>query len=194
MKTIAVAATAALIAAGSAVAFAQAPGPGAGPGAGPGTGPGGGPRTERLTREDMGALVDARVAAVRAGLKFTPEQEKLWQPVEAMIRKTAADRAARMETRRAEMEKLTPEQRRERMRDQADFGERLDRIGQRAEAMKAYADTMKPLWASLDERQKRLLPVLLRPAGRGQGMGWRGHHHRHGEHERINWRGDRQQP
>ena len=36
----------------------------------------------RMNPEDRAAFVDARIAAVHAGLKLNADQEKLWQPVE----------------------------------------------------------------------------------------------------------------
>src|SRR5277367_3971834 len=57
----------------------------------------------RFTPEDRAAFVDARIAAVHAGLKLTPDQEKLWPPVEGAVRdfaKLRMDRAnARMDTK-----------------------------------------------------------------------------------------------
>ena len=59
----------------------------------------------RMNPEDRAAFVDARIAAVKAGLKLTPDQEKLWPAVEASVRdfaKLRIDRAnARMEERKA---------------------------------------------------------------------------------------------
>src|SRR4051812_33742828 len=58
----------------------------------------------RINPEDRAAFADARIAAVHAGLKLTPDQEKLWPPVEAAVKdfaKLRIDRAnARMEQRR----------------------------------------------------------------------------------------------
>src|ERR1700687_5521928 len=58
----------------------------------------------RMSPEDRAALTDARIAAVKAGLKLTPDQEKLWPPVEAAVRdlaKLRIDRAnARMNAQR----------------------------------------------------------------------------------------------
>src|SRR6202161_4954436 len=57
----------------------------------------------RMSPEDRAAFADARIAAVKAGLKLTPDQEKLWPPVEAAARdfaKLRIDRAnARMKAR-----------------------------------------------------------------------------------------------
>src|SRR5437879_2826488 len=58
----------------------------------------------RMNPEDRAAFTDARIAAVKAGLKLTPDQEKLWPPVQAAVRdlaKLRIDRAnARMNARR----------------------------------------------------------------------------------------------
>src|SRR6202011_5917304 len=58
---------------------------------------------ERMSSEDRGAFTDARIAAVKAGLKLNADQEKLWPPVEAAVRdfaKLRIDRAnARMNPR-----------------------------------------------------------------------------------------------
>src|SRR3981081_3226354 len=58
----------------------------------------------RMNPEDRADLTDARIAAVKAGLKLTPDQEKLWPPVETAVRdlaKLRIDRAnARVNRRR----------------------------------------------------------------------------------------------
>ena len=60
-------------------------------------------------------------------------------------------------------------------RDRPDFLENLERGSQRvdehAERLKALASAMRPLWTSLDDRQKRLLPTLIRPTGDVGGRG-----------------------
>jgi hypothetical protein len=127
---------------------------------------------QQLTRADLDALTDARVAAIQAGLKLNPEQQKLWPPLELAIRAMAADRAARMERMRSG-ERPTPP---------ADLMERLDRraerVSQRAQRITALQSALKPLWASFDERQKRLLPILMRPGvGGGRPMAWAGGWH-----------------
>ena len=50
----------------------------------------------RFSAADRAAFFDAHLAGLHAGLKLTPEQEKLWPPVEAALRagaKSAEDRA-----------------------------------------------------------------------------------------------------
>jgi hypothetical protein len=56
-------------------------------------------REMRLTPEDRAAFVDARIAAVHAGLKLSADQEKLWPPVEAAVRDFAKLRIDRAEAR-----------------------------------------------------------------------------------------------
>ena len=60
------------------------------------------PRHERGFRpsaEDTTAMTDARVAALKAGLELTAEQEKNWPAVETAIRDLAKARADRMKER-----------------------------------------------------------------------------------------------
>src|SRR3974377_1993260 len=48
----------------------------------------------RLSEADLKAFTDARVAALKAGLALTPDQEKNWAPVEQDIRNMAQARQA----------------------------------------------------------------------------------------------------
>ena len=52
-----------------------------------------------MSPEDRAAFADARIAAVKAGLKLTPDQEKLWPPVEAAVRDFAKMRIDRANAR-----------------------------------------------------------------------------------------------
>src|ERR1700737_4949950 len=53
----------------------------------------------RLSPEDRAAFTDARIAAVKAGLKLTPDQEKLWPPLESAVRDFAKLRIERANAR-----------------------------------------------------------------------------------------------
>ncbi|MBV9533351.1 MAG: Spy/CpxP family protein refolding chaperone [Bradyrhizobium sp.] len=124
----------------------------------------------RLSPEDRAALVDARIAAVHAGLKLTPDQERMWPPVEAAVRdfaKLRIDRAtARMEAReRAQDEQQPREDPVTRLR------QRADNLAATGAGLKKIADAADPLYKSLDEGQKRRLAMLTR--GRFGGEGWR---------------------
>jgi zinc resistance-associated protein len=127
-----------------------------------------GARRERPTAEDLAALVDARVAALKAGLKLTPEQEKNWPAVETAIRAFANERFVRMAERRD--------------RREARRADPIERLRQRAEMMSStaaglrrLADAADPLYKSLDDGQKRRFGMLARSMGSGpRGMShWR---------------------
>src|SRR6202023_1912960 len=53
----------------------------------------------RMNPEDRAAFTDARIAAVKAGLKLTADQEKLWPPVETAVRDFAKLRIDRANAR-----------------------------------------------------------------------------------------------
>jgi hypothetical protein len=129
----------------------------------------------RVSPEDRAALTDARIAAVHAGLKLTPDQEKLWPPVEASVRDFAKMRMDRANARmNAKPDDSTDGQKPEdpvtRLR------ERADNMATTATALKKIADAADPLYKTLDEGQKRRLAILTRMGGRFGGEGWRHHH------------------
>src|ERR1700682_3335027 len=79
----------------------------------------------RMSSEDRAAFTDARIAAVKAGLKLNPDQEKLWPPVETAVRdfaKLRIDRAnARMNAQRDDsQDQQKPDDPVTRLRDRAD--------------------------------------------------------------------------
>ena len=126
----------------------------------------------RVSPEDRAALADARIAAVKAGLKLNPDQEKLWPPVEAAVRdfaKLRIDRAnARMNARPDDShDAQKPDDPVARLR------ERADTMATMAAAMKRVADAADPLYKTLDDGQKRRLALLTHMEGRFGGGGWR---------------------
>jgi hypothetical protein len=134
----------------------------------------------RMNPEDRAAFADARIAAVHAGLKLTPDQEKLWPPVEAAVRdftKLRIDRAnARMNAQQDDSKdtQQKPEDPVARLREHA------DNMATTAAAMKKIADAADPLYKTLDDGQKRRLAILTHMGHRfGGGEGWR---HRGFEH------------
>jgi zinc resistance-associated protein len=135
---------------------------------------------------DRAAFLDARLAALHAGLELNADQEKLWPAVDSAFRdlhKTIAD----------EIEQAKSEPR------PVDPIARLQRIGDnqvaRGEALKKLADAAAPLYSALNDDQKHRLPVLLRSThlgfahrhfamnydGRGHDGGWREHWDRRGD-------------
>jgi zinc resistance-associated protein len=101
---------------------------------------------------DRAAFLDAGIAALHAGLKLSPEQEKLWPAVETSLR-TAANNA--MAGRQKLKDAPVP----------ASLVDRLRRRGETAVArgqnLEAIADAAAPLYATLSEDQKHRLPVLM---------------------------------
>ena len=126
---------------------------------------------ERMNPEDRAAFTDARIAAVKAGLKLTPDQEKLWPPVEQAVRdfaKLRIDRAnARMNAPRDDA------QDQQKPADPvARLHERADTMATTAAALKRIADAADPLYKTLDDGQKRRLRILTHME-HGFGGGWR---------------------
>jgi len=150
---------------------------------------------------DHEAMLDAKLAGLKAGLKLTPDQEKLWAPFEATVRAVADMRMEHMEEMMARMHDMRAGDDME--KEGGEFGlgispiERLDRLANRLSeagaALKKVADAAKPLYGSLDEEQKRVFGFLSREMmrmrhhgiemGMGMGMGPGGHHRWHGEEE-----------
>jgi hypothetical protein len=126
----------------------------------------------RMSPEDRAAFADARIAAVHAGLKLTPDQEKLWPPVEAAVRdlvKLRIDRAnARMKAQDDAQDQQKADDPVARLRERADM------MATSAAALKKIADAADPLYKTLDDGQKRRLIFLTHRGGRfgGEG-GWR---------------------
>lgn len=131
-------------------------------------------RWAAFSPEDRAAFTDARIASLHAGLKLTPDQEKLWPPVEAAIRDLAQQREAQREARRQ----------RGRMLDDAPGALRAmaDAASARGDALRKLADATAPLFATLDEGQKRRAMVLARPL-RPHGGPHRGGHRHGGERD-----------
>src|SRR5689334_24845796 len=97
----------------------------------------------RMAPEDRAAFVDARIAAVHAGLKLNADQEKLWPPVESAVRdfaKLRLERAnARMEARQNDLQdQQKPADPVARLR------ERADNMASSAVALKKIADAADP--------------------------------------------------
>ena len=124
----------------------------------------------RMSPEDRAAFTDARIAAVKAGLKLNPDQEKLWPPVETAVRdfaKLRIDRAnARMNAPRDDSQQK-PDDPVARLRDRAET------MATTAAAMKRIADAADPLYKTLDDGQKRRLAILTHMEGRFGGRSWR---------------------
>jgi hypothetical protein len=141
----------------------------------------------RMTPEDRAAFLDARIAAVHAGLKLTPDQEKLWPPVEAAVRDFAKLRMDRANARMNALQNQSPDAQQD-DNPIARLRERAETMAGSADAMKKIADAADPLYKTLDDAQKRRLAILTHREGRFGGEGWR---HRWMERgfDRDHWQG-----
>src|SRR5262245_12189101 len=130
----------------------------------------------RPNAEDMSAFADARIAALRAGLRLNPEQEKNWPAFEQALRDVAKMRMDRLAASRDQQPPADPVERLHR---------RADALTTRGAALKRLADAATPLYQSLDEGQKQRFAMLSRFARPGMHPGmWRGDMERGGDFRR----------
>jgi hypothetical protein len=131
-------------------------------------------RMSRFSPEDRAAFFDARVAAIHAGLRLTPDQERLWPALEGAARDA-------MKTMMDERQKL---------RAAGPATNPIDRLQRRAElltlrgqSMQKIADAARPFYASLTDEQKHRLPVLMHAGHYGgrERVGMRMHQHGWGD-------------
>jgi len=109
------------------------------------------------TPEDLAALSDARIAALKEGLKLRPDQQKNWAPFEATVRDLAKQRQDRIKQAidariAAQGQPLDPI---------AALRQRADSLTRASADLKRFADAAEPLYKSLDDGQKRRMIVLV---------------------------------
>ena len=127
----------------------------------------------RMSPEDRAALADARIAAIHAGLKLTPDQEKLWPPVESAVRDFSKMRIDRVEARMKAREEAEGQDQQKPDDPVARLRERADNMSASAMALKKIADAADPLYKTLDDGQKRRLAILTHARRFGGEGGWR---------------------
>src|SRR5262249_10475623 len=126
-------------------------------------------RAERpqLSPQARARLQDGRFAMIREALKLNDAQRQLWEPVEAQMRQTAAERQKRREERQSNTGAAPS------LPDRLDRAS--ERMAKRAADMKAFAEVFKPFYASLNEEQKAVAAIVLRRghfAGHRYGHRW----------------------
>jgi hypothetical protein len=92
---------------------------------------------------------DARTARMRADLRLTPEQENNWAGFESAMRDNSKKRADREIALRADRTQKGPVDFIDQMRKGADS------MSERSADQKKLADASQPLFASLNDQQKR---------------------------------------
>lgn len=144
-------------------------------------------------------LDEGKLAMAKAALKLTPEQDKLWQPIEGQLRdayKTRTERRAEWKKLREERQAARKDGKEQPRPNMAERFEKMSkRMSERADKFKAFSSAFSPFYASLNDEQKEVLRPLMRDlapfdgkrggprwASRGWGPegGPRGHHHRWG--------------
>jgi hypothetical protein len=111
-----------------------------------------GDRSDRtaLTANQIVAQSDARTARIKADLRLTPEQEKNWPSLEAVLHEIGQTRADRLVAFRDE---------RGQPKEPGDVIEYLNNtakfLSEHSANVKKLADAAQPLYVSLDEQQKR---------------------------------------
>lgn len=131
--------------------------------------------------EVMARLEDGRIAMALAALKLTPEQQKLWAPVEEKIRADYAEHRKSREEWRSKREARKKEDRSElslpeRVERRSErLAERATWMSERAAKAKEFAVVLKPFYESLTSEQKEVADHVLRRFA-SDGRGHRGHH------------------
>lgn len=128
--------------------------------------------------EVRASLQDGRIAMIRTSLKLTPEQVKLWEPVEARMRADFADRQHMRDEWRRKRAERRGMNREERRASRVALPDRIDRssqrLVQRAERLKAYAEVLRPFYASLSDDQKAVANIVLERRGHHSGRRFAG--------------------
>jgi hypothetical protein len=111
----------------------------------------------RPSADDFAAFTDARVAALKAGLRLTPDQEKNWSAFEQAYRNLAKLRTDRFAAGRDAAAAAPSDQNLvDRMQ------RRADAISQFGTALQDLAKATRPLYQSLDDGQKHRFVAITR--------------------------------
>jgi hypothetical protein len=118
---------------------------------------------ERLNAADRNNLTDMRIDLVKAALQLTPEQEKLWPPVESAIRARAEDRKARIAKVQETVGRRADESRVDALRNRdpiAFLQRRSEALAQRSAELDKLAEAWQPLYKTLSPEQRQRMGAL----------------------------------
>jgi zinc resistance-associated protein len=110
----------------------------------------------RPSTDDRAAFTDARVAALKAGLRLTPDQEKNWPAFEQAYRNLAKLRTERFAANRDASATPGDQSLVDRLQ------RRADSITQFGTALQDLAKATRPLYQSLDDGQKHRFVAITR--------------------------------
>lgn len=118
---------------------------------------------ERLNAAERNNLTDMRVDLVKAALQLTPEQEKLWPPVESAIRARAEDRKARIAKIQETVGRRVDESRVDVLRNRdpiAFLQRRSEALAQRSADLDKLAEAWQPLYKTLSTEQRQRMAAI----------------------------------
>ena len=109
-----------------------------------------------LSQTEFNVLTDARLGLAKAALQLTPEQQKLWPPVESAVRARAEARYRRLTDIASRLEEP-----RNAENPVKALQERADSLSERGAQLRKVADAWQPLYQSLNPDQKARMGVLV---------------------------------
>jgi|SRR5262249_49857268 len=121
------------------------------------------PLEQRFNAADQNTLTDMRVDLVKAALQLTPEQEKLWPPVESAIRSGAQDRKARIAKVKETVGKRADQNSIEILKNRdpiAFLQRRSEALAQRSADLDKLAEAWQPLYKTLSPEQRQRMAAL----------------------------------
>ena len=120
-------------------------------------------QSDHPSAAELKKLTDLRIDLVKAALQMTPDQTKLWPPVENAIRARAEGRQARLAKIRETMGKRAEESRNEALenRDPIAFMQRrAEALSQRSADLNKLAEAWQPLYKTLSPEQRKRMAAL----------------------------------
>ena len=120
-------------------------------------------QSDHPSAAELKKLTDLRIDLVKAALQMTPDQTKLWPPVENAIRARAEGRQARLAKIRETMGKRAEESRSEVLenRDPIAFMQRrAEALSQRSADLNKLAEAWQPLYKTLSPEQRKRMAAL----------------------------------
>jgi zinc resistance-associated protein len=139
-------------------------------------------REEGPTVNQLTAIDDARTAQLKASLRLTPEQEGYWGKLESALKDISKRRAdhvvAQWTNERDARDKNTDEKRAEPPTPMERMRRTAEAMNLQATDLKTVANAAEPLYAKLDDGQRRMLDgalreQLVRPASIEEGRRFR---------------------